>query len=203
VIPVVTALCEQTSIPVSIDTSKAVVAREAVSAGAEIINDVSGLSSDPLMMAVAVDSQAGVCAMHMLGTPQTMQDDPRYVDVVAEVLQFLRERRDTLVSAGVSLERICLDPGIGFGKTHEHNLTLLAHCQRFHQLGCPLLIGHSRKGFISKVIGRSDVDRTAGTLGVGLALARKGVQVIRVHDVAAMKQSLLLFAATGGLDGVP
>jgi dihydropteroate synthase len=130
-----------------------------------------------------------------------MQDHPAYRDVVEEIYEYLRGRRDALVSAGVPLDRICLDPGIGFGKTHQHNLTLAAHCHRFHSLGCPLLVGHSRKGFIGKVLGDKDADRLAGTIGVALSLARQGVQVLRVHDVGAVRQALLLFHATGGIDG--
>lgn len=203
VIPVVSALRQRVSIPISIDTSKSAVAKEALLAGAEIINDVTGLTGDLQMIEVAIDQQAGVCAMHMQGTPQTMQDNPRYADVVADILEYLEQRRKSLVAAGIETGRICLDPGIGFGKTHEHNLTLLSQCDRFHQLGCPLLVGHSRKGFIAKVIGCKEVDRTPGTIGVCLSLAQKGIQILRVHDIAAVRQALLLFAATGGLDGVP
>ena len=141
--------------------------------------------------------------MHMQGTPQTMQDNPTYHDVVGEVVEFLRSRREQLVQAGIAAERIALDPGIGFGKTHQHNLTLAAHAWRLHELGCPVLVGHSRKAFIGKVIGDKDADRTAGTIGVALALAIQGVQIIRVHDVAAVRQALLLFEATGGIDSQP
>lgn len=199
VLPVVQALCERTRVPVSIDTSKAVVAAEAVAAGAEIINDVTGLKGDPRILGVARETAAGVCAMHMQGTPQNMQDDPQYGDVVEDVFEYLRDRRDVLVAHGLDRHRICLDPGIGFGKTHEHNLTLLAHCGRYHRLGCPLLVGHSRKGFIGKVLGDKHADRTAGTIGIALALARQGVQIIRVHDVLPVRQALLLFDAVGGI----
>jgi dihydropteroate synthase len=199
VVPVLHELRTHLLVPVSIDTSKAVVARAAIDAGAEIINDVTGLQGDPEMLEVARSSHAGVCAMHMRGTPQTMQDNPVYDDVVGEVLEYLRDRRDALVAAGIELERIALDPGIGFGKTHQHNLTLLRHCSRFHALGCPVLVGHSRKGFIGKVLGDKSVDATAGTIGVSLSLANQGVQILRVHDVAAVRQALLLYEATGGL----
>lgn len=203
IVPVVEALCRDTKLPVSIDTTKAEVARAALDAGAEIINDVSGLESDPDMLPLAVQSGAAVCVMHMQGSPQTMQDNPTYVDVVEEILQYLRVRRDALLAAGLPLARICLDPGVGFGKTHQHNLTLLANCHRFHQLNCPLLVGHSRKGFIAKVLDCQDADRTAATIGVALSLARQRVQVIRVHDVEPVRQALLLFDATGGIDGKP
>jgi dihydropteroate synthase len=198
---VLRTLVERTATPVSIDTSKASVARLAIDAGAQIVNDVTALTGDPAMLPLVRETGVGVILMHMRGTPQTMQDDPTYEDVVDDVLQYLRGRRDALVSAGVLQERICLDPGIGFGKTHQHNLELLAHCGRLHDLGCPILVGHSRKGFIAKVIGDKDADRTAGTIGVALALARQGVQIIRVHDVAAVRQALLTFEACGGIDG--
>src|SRR5436190_7297551 len=183
----------------SIDTSKAAVARAALAAGAEIINDVTGLAGDPDMIPLATEAKAGVCAMHMQGTPQTMQNDPTYGDIVAEIHDYLRQRRDALLAAGIDRERICLDPGIGFGKTHEHNIRLMAGCHRFHDLGCPLLVGHSRKGFIGKLIADKAADRTAGTIGGAIALARQGVQIIRVHDVAAVRQALVLFEACGGL----
>ncbi len=201
VIPVIRALAPHLLIPMSIDTSKALVAREALAAGAEIINDVTGLEGDAAMLAVARQSQAGLCVMHMQGTPQTMQDNPTYDDVVGEILDYLRARRDRLVAAGIDAERIALDPGIGFGKTHQHNLTLLANCWRFHELGCPLLVGPSRKSFIAKVLGDKSVDRAAGTAGVATSLACQGVQIVRVHDVGQVVHTLKLFEATGGLDG--
>jgi dihydropteroate synthase len=203
VLPVIARLRESTKTPLSIDTSKARVAREALAAGAEIINDVTGLEGDHDMLAVAQESDAGVCAMHMQGSPQTMQDNPQYANVVSDILRYLEQRRDVLLEAGIAAERICLDPGVGFGKTHQHNLQLLAHCGRFHRLGCTLLVGPSRKGFIAKVIGDLHGDRTLGTVGAALALASRGVQVIRVHDVAAVRQALRLFDACGGIDGQP
>jgi dihydropteroate synthase len=201
VLPVIQAVCEQTSLPVSIDTSKAAVAREAIQAGAEIINDITGLEGDLAMLSVALETGAGVCAMHMQGTPQTMQDNPSYDNVVEDIYGYLAARRNVLLAAGVERERICLDPGVGFGKTHQHNLTLLTHCGRYHDLGQPLLVGHSRKGFIGKVLGDKTADRTFGTVGVSLSLARQGVQVLRVHEIAPVRQALLLFQTTGGIDG--
>jgi dihydropteroate synthase len=199
--PVVRALAKQVSIPISIDTSKAQVAWIAIENGAEIINDITGLEGDPKMIEVARASKAGVCAMHMQGTPQTMQDAPQYEDVVGDIFYYLGGRRDALIAAGIDMERICLDPGIGFGKTHQHNLMLLAHYHRFHELGCPLLGGFSRKGFIGKVLGDKEADRSIGNIGVALALAAKRVQVLRVHEIAPIHQALSLFAATGGVDG--
>jgi dihydropteroate synthase len=200
VLPVIEQLARQVPVPISIDTSKAVVAHAAVEAGAEIINDVTGLEGDPDMIGVALETGAGVCAMHMQGTPQTMQDNPTYTDVVAEINQYLRERRDALLAAGIEPSRICLDPGIGFGKTHEHNITLMAHCREFHELGCPLLVGHSRKGFLGKLIGDKEADRTSATVGAAISLAIQGVQLIRVHDIRPVREALLAFEATGGLD---
>ncbi|MFM1903689.1 MAG: hypothetical protein RLZZ440_1589, partial [Planctomycetota bacterium] len=169
VVEVVRRLAAESGVPVSIDTSKAAVAERALDLGAEIINDVTGLEGDPAMVALARDSAAGVCGMHMRGTPQTMQLDPRYDDVVAEIHDYLAGRRDALLAAGLPLERICLDPGIGFGKTHAHNLELMARAEAFLDLGCPILVGHSRKGFLGKLVEESlgrpaDVgDRDAAT----------------------------------------
>jgi dihydropteroate synthase len=202
VVPVISQIRQHAPTAIlSIDTSKAAVARAALEMGVEIINDVTGLTGDPAMIGLAKSSGAGICAMHMQGTPQTMQDNPFYDDVVEDIYMDLCQRRDALLAAGIEQGRICLDPGIGFGKTHQHNLTLMAHCDRFHELGCPLLVGHSRKGFISKVLGDKEADRTAGTIGGALALARQGVQVMRVHDVRAVREAILLFEACGGIDG--
>ncbi len=198
VVPVVTALCGQCGVPVSIDTSKPVVARAAVEAGAEIVNDVTGLEGDPEMLPLAAQSGVGVCVMHMRGSPRTMQDNPVYGDVVGEVLDYLRLRRDALIAAGIAADRIALDPGIGFGKRVEHNLQLLSSAVRFHGLGCPVLVGHSRKRFVREVLGNPDCDPLAGTIGVAVALALQGVQVLRVHDVGAVRQALVLFEAAGG-----
>ena len=195
---VVRRLARESAVPVSIDTSKAVVAARALEAGAEIVNDVTGLEGDPDMIRVVRDAAAGVCAMHMQGTPQTMQVAPCYEDVVAEIHEYLRRRRDALVAAGIPLERICLDPGIGFGKTHEHNLSLVAAAGRFLELGAPILVGHSRKGFIGKAIERAlgrpatPAERDAGTAAVACRLADAGVQIIRVHAVGVVRAALAL-----------
>lgn len=197
VIRVIEGIKRQTETPISIDTSKAVVAQAAIDAGAEIINDVTGFV-DSDMIQLAVSTGSGICAMHMQGTPQTMQDNPTYANPVKDILQFLRARKMTLLTAGIEPDKICLDPGIGFGKTHAHNVELVAHCRRFHELGCPVLFGHSRKGFIGKIIGDQQADRDAGTLGVTLFLATQGIQVIRVHEISNTRQALLAFAAVGG-----
>ncbi|NOZ40666.1 MAG: dihydropteroate synthase [Planctomycetes bacterium] len=201
VLPVIESLAKQTPTPISIDTSKAAVAKAASAAGAEIINDVTGLTGDPEMLEVAFATGAGLCAMHMQGTPQTMQDDPQYDDVVPDIFSYLKKRRDALLAAGIVAARICLDPGIGFGKTHQHNFTLMAYCGRFHELGCPLLVGHSRKGFLAKLLSDKQADRTAATVGGAMALAAQGVQVLRVHDVRSVHEALLAFEASGGIDG--
>lgn len=203
VLPVLNSLVRQTDVPISIDTSKSAVARAAIDAGVEIVNDVTGLQGDCEMLPLALATRVGVCVMHMQGTPQTMQDDPAYDDIVEDIHRFLLQRRDALEAAGLRHDRICLDPGIGFGKTHQHNLTLLANCHRFHTTDCPLLVGHSRKGFIGKVLDDKNADRGHGTIGVTLALAAQGVQVIRVHDVRGNREALALFEAAGGIESHP
>lgn len=192
VVPVIDKLSKLTKTPISVDTSKAEVARESLAAGAEIINDVTGLSGDPKMIEVALQFLPGVCAMHMQGTPQTMQDNPTYKDVVEDIFEYLKQRQKFLLNAGLPLNRICLDPGIGFGKTHQHNIDLIQGCHRFLELGSPLLVGHSRKGFIGKLLGNKELDRDAGTLAMTLYLAQQGVHIIRVHEVARTHQALLV-----------
>ncbi len=199
VLPVLEKLQGRVKVPISIDTSKAKVADAALANGAEIINDVTGLEGDPAMIDVAKKWNAGICAMHMQGTPQTMQDAPQYEDVVHDILAYLEQRDRALIAAGIEPERICLDPGIGFGKTHQHNLQLLQSCEVFHKLGRPILIGHSRKGFIAHIIGNKERDRLYGTIGVSLAMARKRMHVLRVHDIRPAREALQLFAAAGGL----
>ncbi len=189
VLPVIEAVrAKHPDAVISIDTSKPAVAAVAVEAGAEIINDISGFR-DPRMIEVARKTSAGICAMHMQGTPQTMQDRPAYDDVVHEVSQFLAERREALLAARIERERICLDPGIGFGKTHEHSITLMQNAHRFLELQCPILVGHSRKGFIGQLLGDKTADRAAGTLGASLALALQGIQIIRLHEILATRQA--------------
>jgi dihydropteroate synthase len=199
VIPVITELAPKVNIPISVDTSKAEVAREAIAAGAEVVNDVTALRGDPEMLPVVAGSGAAVCLMHMQGTPQTMQDAPFYKDVLTEVGNFLAEVRNGAVAGGVSPDRIALDPGIGFGKRLEHNLALLRGIEEFHRLGCPLLVGPSRKRFIGELAGNMEADRLPGTVATVLFLAAKGVQIIRVHDVGAIRRALEVFASLGGI----
>lgn len=202
VMPVLEALAGRLPIPISIDTYKAAVAQEALAAGAEIINDVTALGGDPAMLPLVVEREAAVCLMHMQGKPQTMQDNPQYEDVVREVYAYLQARRDAALAAGIPPARIALDPGIGFGKQLEHNLALLQNARRLHELGCPVLVGPSRKRFIGQVLGDLEADRRGGTIGAALALARQGVQILRVHDVGVVRQALQVFEAAGGLDGL-
>ena len=191
VVPVVRELARQTQTPISIDTSKAEVARQCLEAGAAIVNDISGLTFDADMPHVCRESSCGVIVMHIQGTPQTMQADPHYDDVVAEVCRHFSRRLEDLEAAGIARERIVLDPGIGFGKTAEHNLELLSHIADLHTLGRPVLIGHSRKRFLKKVLGREVEERNAGTLGVSIALAAQGTDILRIHDVRATRDALL------------
>lgn len=199
---VVRRLAREAGLPVSIDTSKAWIAERAIDAGAEIINDVTGLEGDPAMVGVALASGAGVCAMHMQGTPKTMQLDPRYDDVVAEIHGYLAARRDALLAAGVEPDRICLDPGIGFGKTHAHNLDLVARAGAFLDLGTPILVGHSRKGFVGKLLekplGRPATleDRDAATAGIACVLAAQGIQIVRVHAVGLVRAAIEAFVTS-------
>jgi dihydropteroate synthase len=191
VVPVIERLAPQIDVPISIDTTKAAVAASALEAGAVIVNDISGLSFDEDMPRVCRDYAAGIVCMHIQGTPQTMQLAPHYDDVVADIESYFRKRLEVLDAAGIPAERVCLDPGIGFGKTAAHNLDLLAAVERFQLLGRPLLIGHSRKRFLKALLGRPVEERRAGTIGVAVALAELGVDYLRVHDVRAVRDALL------------
>lgn len=196
VLPVVEQLAKRTPVPLSVDTSKAAVARACLDAGAQIINDVTALTGDPVMAEVVLQARAGVLLMHMQGTPATMQSDPRYDDVVREIGQFFEARLQALAELGIAREHIVLDPGIGFGKTVEHNLVLLARLEAFQCFGRPVCLGVSRKGFLGKILDRPLDQRLAGSLAaVCYALSRKAVQVVRVHDVAQTRDAIRLFAA--------
>ncbi len=197
VIPVIARLAERTTIPISVDTSKSAVAREALRAGARIVNDISGLRFDEQMIDVCLEFPCGIVCMHMQGTPETMQREPQYTDVVAEISGFFAERLDTLGKAGIAANRIALDPGIGFGKTAQHNVEILSSIRQIQSLGRPVLIGHSRKGFLQKVIGRPVDERLFGTIGVSVALAHQRVDIVRVHDVAANRDAITAFLAIG------
>jgi dihydropteroate synthase len=193
VLPVVSALRGRR---VSIDTRKAAVARAALGAGAAIVNDVSGARFDPEMLGTVAESGAPVVLMHSVGTPETMQRDPRYDDVLHDVLDALEARVDEAVAAGVPRGRIVIDPGIGFGKTRDHTLALLRRIGAFHDLGLPILLGVSRKRFIGDMGSAPQAeDRAPGTLAVTLAAVAQGVQLHRVHDVAEVAQGLALWRA--------
>ena len=183
---------------ISIDTSKAAVAGAAIEAGASIVNDVTALHGDPEMASLCAERGVTVVLMHMPGDPRTMQDDPRYEDVVDEVKAFLAERTAAAVAAGVDEERVWLDPGIGFGKTLAHNLELLRRLGELRELGRPLVIGTSRKSFIGKVDGSAVDDRLGGTVASSVLAAAEGADVLRIHDVGEMAQALRVAAAVSG-----
>lgn len=185
--------------PVSVDTRKAAVAGAALAAGAAMVNDVSGFDFDPAMAGLVARAGVPVCLMHAQGLPADMQDDPRYGDVLLDVFDALEARVARAEAAGIPRHRIVIDPGIGFGKTEAHNLAILRRISLYHGLGCPILLGVSRKRFIGR-IGRAEAaaDRAPGTLAVTLAAAAQGVQVHRVHDVAAIAQGLRLWQAVNG-----
>jgi len=186
VIPVIEALAREVDAPLSIDTYKAEVAREACGAGARIINDVSGLRAEPRLASVAAETGAGLIVMHMLGTPRTMQDSPRYEDVVGDVCASLRESLTVAHTAGVRRDQLMVDPGFGFGKTVSHNLEMLRRLREFRTLRRPVLIGTSRKSMIGEVLGLPAEDRlegTSATVAVGIA---NGADMVRVHDVKPM-----------------
>ncbi|MGB0497306.1 MAG: dihydropteroate synthase [Rubricella sp.] len=180
----------------SIDTRKAAVAEVALGAGAKIFNDVSALTYDPESVSVAVARSAFICLMHAQGDPQTMQDAPHYDNIVLDVYDFLEEKVAAAAAAGIPRDRICIDPGIGFGKTMEHNLALLRNLSLFHGLGVPILLGVSRKRFIGTIGGAERAeDRAPGSIAVGLEGLRQGVQILRVHDTAETAQALALWRA--------
>ncbi|MCL6106235.1 MAG: dihydropteroate synthase [Actinobacteria bacterium] len=191
VIPVIEAVAAELELPVSIDTSKARVAAKALKAGAVMINDVTALKGDPRMAAVAAEAACPVCLMHMLGEPRTMQDNPHYEDVVAQIAEFFQERISFAVSQGIKRENIILDPGIGFGKAVEHNLAILGNLSEFAALGLPLMIGVSRKRFVGAVTGEDDTaGRLPGTIAANVLARAGGAGIFRVHDVAENVQAL-------------
>lgn len=196
VLPVIQALAAQVKIPLSIDTMKPAVARAALEIGASIVNDVAANRADDAMWREVAAKQAGYIAMHMQGTPQTMQAAPAYRDVAGEVAEFFADRLQRLAEAGVAAEQVALDVGIGFGKTVEHNLQLLARLRGFTRLHRPLVLGVSRKSFLPKVSGDPDsADRLGGSLACACWAAQNGVGIIRTHDVAATRQALRLTEA--------
>jgi len=191
VIPVIENLANKIDIPISIDTVKAVVAKEAINAGAAIINDISAFEKDPAMVDVALETGAPVILMHMKGTPETMQVNPDYDDLMLEISQYLEERASFALKKGIQKSRIILDPGIGFGKTIEHNLVLINHLDKICDLGFPVLMGPSRKSFIQNIlsknsaskVGSDDIRTEYGTMAAVAASVMNGAHIVRVHDV--------------------
>jgi dihydropteroate synthase len=197
VLPVVERLARDAGARLSIDTTKLAVARAALDAGATLVNDVSAFRFDPGMAALVAETGAGCCLMHMLGEPRTMQEDPRYDDVVSDVKAFLEERLAFAVSEGIDEERVWLDPGIGFGKTVEHNLELLRRLDEIVAIGRPVVVGTSRKSFLGKLVGgRDEGQRLPGTIATNVLALERGASVFRVHDVAQNADALAVAAAT-------
>lgn len=199
VVPAILAIRKKYSLPISIDTSKAEVARQALLAGADMINDISALRNDPAMIDLVRATDVPVVIMHMQGTPENMQVKPQYQDVVEEILDFFRERLLWLGEQGVHCGRIILDPGIGFGKSLTHNLAILKNLSAFSVLGRPILLGHSRKGFLGDLTGKQVLERDLGTAVVSALAVEHGVSIVRVHDVAASKQAIQISEAIAAL----
>jgi dihydropteroate synthase len=195
VVPVVERLAA-TGAQLSVDTSKAAVAQAALEAGATFVNDVTALRADPELAAVVAQAGCDCCLMHMLGDPRTMQEDPRYDDVVSDVKAFLEERIAFATRQGIAEERILVDPGIGFGKTLEHNLILLRRLDEIAALGRPVVVGTSRKSFLGKLTGAEVDDRLPGTIATNVLALERGATVFRVHDVAPVRDALKVAAAT-------
>ena len=196
VVDVVAGIRAASDVAISIDTMKSAVAEAAIGAGATLVNDVTAGTHDPRILDVVRDAGVDVCLMHMQGTPRTMQDDPRYDDVVGEVGAYLRARVDACVALGIDPGRIAVDPGIGFGKTVEHNRALLAHVRELGEAtGCPVLVGASRKRFLGALLGDPDADRLVASVVAGVAAVAHGAWVLRVHDVAAHRDALRVLLA--------
>lgn len=191
VIPLIKELRKQTDIPISIDTTKAEIANQAINAGANIINDISGLRFDPKMCKIAAEHNVSVVIMHMLGTPKTMQKAPAYNNIISDILDFFNERINFAISNGIKKEHIILDPGIGFGKTSEHNLTILNNLEKFKTKEHPLLIGLSRKAFLGAITGEKEPSkRDVETVAAVIWTAIKGVNIIRVHNVKQCEKAM-------------
>ena len=190
VIPIIKELRKQQQVPISIDTTKAAVAQAALAAGADIINDVSALQHDPEMLNLVKNTNVPVIIMHMQGTPGNMQENPQYDDVVVDIVDFFKEKLRWLEAETVDLRRITLDPGIGFGKTRAHNLSLLKHLSRLKEIGQPVLLGHSRKRFIGDLTGLPPEERDLPTAVISALALAQGVDIVRVHNVEASRQAL-------------
>ena len=195
ILPVIDGLADM-GVPISVDTRHADVMRRAIDAGAGIVNDVTALTGDPESLEVCAEAGVDVALMHMQGTPETMQDNPTYEDAALDIVDYMQDRLDALAAAGIARDKVCIDPGVGFGKTLEHNLRILSAIDAFHELGVPVMLGVSRKSFISKI--DRDVppkDRVAGSIAAAIAGWDRGVQLFRVHDVAETRQALAVWQA--------
>jgi len=198
-IPLIEKLSKNLNIPISIDTSKHEVAKEAIRAGCAMVNDVTGLKRDPLMAETIASSDAAVCLMHMLGTPRDMQDNPKYDDLMTEVIDSLRESIDIAVAAGIARDKIIVDPGIGFGKTALHNLTIIKEIARLKVLAAPILIGVSKKSFIGEILDKNVDERLMGSISASLFAASGGANIVRVHDVKEMAEAVRMHDAIQGV----
>jgi dihydropteroate synthase len=201
VLPVVEALAD-CGVPVSVDTRKPALMREAIAAGASLVNDIGGAEAEGALAALAA-TDAAVCLMHKQGEPQTMQQAPHYDDVVREVRDYLARRAGAALSAGIARERIVVDPGFGFGKTYEHNLALLRDLGQLAALGFPVLAGLSRKAMLGKITGREPVNRVYASVAAALFAAERGARILRVHDVAATRDALAVWWTLGGRMPLP
>ncbi len=200
VIPLIQAIRRESHIAISVDTRKAVVARAALEAGADVINDISALTDDPDLAPVAAEFDCMLILMHKRGTPKEMQESPSYEDTLQEIIDELEEGVERALAAGVKRTRILLDPGIGFGKRHGDNLRILKYLPRLRERGFPLLIGHSRKSFIGRITGRDVEDRLPGSLAAGIMAQIGGADILRVHDVAATRDAASVVVAVQGAD---
>lgn len=196
-VPVIEAIRTRMKTPISVDTRKSAVALATLNAGANIVNDVSGFKFDPKLSALCAERSTPVCIMHSVGLPENMQDAPAYENVLLDVYDFLEAQINVALAAGLKRSQIIVDPGLGFGKTQEHNLAIIRGLSLFHGLGCPVLLGASRKGFVG-AIGQAPIakDRAPGSIAVALAAVIQAVQILRVHDVAETRQALALFQAS-------
>jgi dihydropteroate synthase len=192
VVPAIHAIRQRHTIPISIDTTKAKVAELALDAGADIINDISAMRFDPAMATLAVERRCPIIIMHMQGSPTNMQTKPTYIDVIQETIDFFNERIQTLVETGIDRHQIIIDPGIGFGKTLAHNLDILKHTAKYQVMGCPILIGHSRKSFLASLLGKDLGDRDLPTAVISGLLSQRQVAILRVHDVKGSAQAIRL-----------
>lgn len=200
VIPVIEAVLQETDLAISVDTSSPEVMKEAANKGAHLINDVRALSREGALQA-AVDTGLSVCLMHMQGVPTTMQDNPNYHEVVVDVYQYLQQRTRVCVEAGIPAAKICLDPGFGFGKTLQHNLTLLHHLSDIDDLGFPVLVGLSRKSMIGQLLNRDVNERLPASLALALMALERGAKILRVHDIKATRDIIDTFVAVNEANG--